>query len=61
MINLILAVEIAGEIVEGSALGCSGRCRKFDVESESGLGSRAFKSRNSERSVIDPSRPPRLF
>jgi hypothetical protein len=59
MINLIRAEEIAGAMVDGKALDRSGMCRKFEVESESGLGSRAFKRRNKERSVSEPVRPPR--
>jgi len=61
MIILIRADEIAGAIVDGKALDKSGICKKFDVESESGLGSSAFKRRNKERSVIEPVRPPRTF
>jgi len=59
MINLIRADEIAGEIVEGKARGSMGRCRKFEVESESGLGSKAFRRRNNDKSVNVPSLPPR--
>lgn len=61
IINLTLAEEIAGEMVEGSARGTLeiGRCRKFDVESESGLGSRALRRRSNDKSVNVPNRPPR--
>jgi hypothetical protein len=59
IINLIRADDIAGEIVEGNARGCMGRCRKFEVESESGLGSSALRRRKRDKSVIVPSRPPR--
>jgi len=58
MISRILAVEMAGEIVEGSARFKRGRWRKLEVESESGLGSKAFRRRNNDRSVSVPSRPP---
>lgn len=59
MINLIRADEIAGAMVEGKALGSMGRCKKFEVESESGLGSRALRRRNNDKSVNVPNLPPR--
>jgi hypothetical protein len=64
MINRIRAEDIAGAIVDSRALGeiaIPPACMRLEVDSESGLGSRAFNSRSSDRSVKEPSLPPTVF